>query len=104
MYLDPAAGLYVFEVILGFRSNGKTHYSPPCLIQADDPEEAEDKIIECLCNMDLDQDFWIDRMSNPHSIQDYQQGLKEGIAEPLPLLDELNEEEWRDFLRFPYWP
>lgn len=102
MYLDPAAGLYVFEVVLGFRRNGKMHYSLPCLIQADDPEEAEDKLIECLCHMDLDQDFWIDRMSSPHSIQDYQEELRDEIAESLPLLDDLNEEEWRNLLRFPY--
>jgi hypothetical protein len=102
MYLDAAAGLYVFEVILGFRTNGKTHYSPLCLVQADDPDEAEDKIMEYLCSMDLDQDFWIDQISDPHTIQDYQQELKEDLRESLPLLDELNEEEWKDFLEFLY--
>lgn len=102
MYLDPAAGLHVFQVILGFRTNGKTLCSRTCLVQADDPEEAEDKIVEYLCGMDLDQDFWIDQMSNPHSIQDYQQELKEDMREALPLLDELNEEEWRDFLGLLY--
>ena len=102
MYLDPAAGLYVFEVILAFRANRKTHYSPPCLVQADDPEEAEDKIMEYLCNMDLDQDFWIEQMSEPFNIQDYQQELKEDLRESLPLLDELNSEEWEDFLGFLY--
>jgi hypothetical protein len=102
MYLDPAADLYVFEVILGFRANGKTHTSPPCVVQADDPEEAEDEIMEYLCNMDLDQDFLSDQMSDPFSIQDYPQKLKEDLRESLPLLDELNDEEWRDFLGFLY--
>jgi hypothetical protein len=102
MYLDPAVGLYVFKVILGFRTNGKTRYSPPCLVQADDPEEAEDKMVEYLCSLDLDQDFWMDQMSKPHTIQDYQRELKEELKESLPLLDDLNEEEWRDFLGFLY--
>lgn len=100
MYLNPAAGLYVFEVVLGFRADGRTQYSPPCLIQADDPEEAEEKVMEFLCELDLEQDFWIDQMSEPVSIQDYQVQVRQNERETLPVLDELNEVELKEYLGF----
>lgn len=99
MHLDPSAGLCVFEVVLGFRDNRKTCFSPLCLVQADDSDEAEDKVMDYLCIMDLDQDVWIDQMSDPFGISEYQERSGE-YDDPPPFLEEMGEAELREFLGF----
>jgi cobalamin biosynthesis Mg chelatase CobN len=100
MLLDPQEGLYVFEVTLGFNAEGAKHYTTPYLIQADDLEEAEEKILELLDDLDLDQDLWIEEMSEPFEIEDYTQHIEEGDSEPFPMLSELTEEEFKDMLGY----
>lgn len=100
MLFDPENGLYVFEVSIGFKANGEKQSSASCLIQADDLEEAEEKVMEYLDNLDLDQRFWIEEISDPYSIEEYQQQLEEDESEPFPLLDEMTEDEFVEFLGF----
>jgi hypothetical protein len=99
MLFDPEEGLYVFEVILGYRVNGKAESTSSCLIQADDPEEAEEKVLAYLDNLEMEQDFWIEEISEPFEIEEYEQSLEEHDQENLPLLNELTEEEFDDFLK-----
>lgn len=73
MLFDPQEGLYVFEVIIGFKLDGGKEYSSPCLVQADDVEEAEEKALEYLDDSDLDQVFWIEEISDPFDIEAYVQ-------------------------------
>jgi hypothetical protein len=99
MFFDPEDGLYIFEVIIGYRVNGKTEYTPSCLIQADDPDEAEEKVLAYLNNLEIDQDFWIEEISAPYDIEGYSQEVEENDQEIFPILDELTEEEFQDFLK-----
>lgn len=100
MLFDPENGLYVFEVALGFRANGQKQSSASCLIQADDSEEAEEKVMEYLVNQDAAGRFWIEEISNPYTLEEYQQQLDETESEPFPILDEMTEDEFVDFLGF----
>ena len=100
MFLDPQEGLYVFEVALGFRADGEKQYTTPYLVQADDLEEAEEKVLEYVDDLDLDQDVWIEEISEPFEIEEYTQRLEDGDAEPFPMLGELTEEEFRDLLGY----
>lgn len=99
MLFDPEEGLYVFEVILGYKINGKTEYTMPCLIQGDDIEEAEEKALGHLDNLDIEQDFWIEEISDPYDIEEYKQHMEENDQELFPILDELTEDEFQDFLK-----
>jgi hypothetical protein len=98
MMFDAEAGLYVFEVILGLEVAGEVLTSPLCLIQADDADEAEDKVLEYIDGLDLDVDYWVEEMSGPYRIEQYQQELDDGEKKPFPVLDELTEEELREFV------
>ena len=98
MLFDPEEGLYVFEIILGYKIDGETEYTPSSLIQADEPEEAEEKILEHLDNLEIDQDFWIEEISDPFEIEEYAQDLEENDQEILPVLNDLTQEEFEDFL------
>ena len=100
MILDPQEGLYVFEVTLGFNAEGEKQYMTPYLVQADDLEEAEEKILEYLDDLDMDQEFWIEEMSEPSDIEEYAQRIEDGDAEPFLMLNELTEEEFRDLLGY----
>lgn len=100
MFLDPQEGLYVFEVVLGFESEGEKQYLTPYLVQADDAEEAEEKVLEYLDDLDLDQEFWIEEMNEPADIEEYAQRIEEGDAEPFPMLNELTEEEFKDLFGY----
>ncbi|MDY0041884.1 MAG: hypothetical protein RBS57_16345 [Desulforhabdus sp.] len=100
MILDPQEGLYVFEVTLGFNAEGEKRYTTPYLIQADDIEEAEEKVLEYLDDLDMDQAFWIEEMSEPSDIEEYARHIEEAEAESFPILDELTEEEFRDMLGY----
>ena len=99
MLFDPEEGLYVFEVILGYKVNGKTEYTTPCLVQADDADEAEEKALEYLDNLEIEQDFWIEEISDPYDIDEYRQHLEENDQESFPILDELTEDEFQDLLK-----
>jgi len=100
MFLDPQEGLYVFEVALGFNIDGEKQYTTPYLVQADDLEEAEEKVLECIDDLDFDQVIWIEEISEPFDIEEYTQHLEDGDAEPFPMLGELTEEEFRDLLGY----
>lgn len=98
MFFDPEAGSCVFEVILGFDVDGKTRLSGPCLIQADDPDEAEEKVMEILDDLDLEGEYWIEEMSEPYDIEEYRQHVEDKEKIRYPLLDEMTEDEMRDFM------
>jgi len=100
MILDPQEGLYVFEVTLGFKAEGEKRYTTPYLVQADDLDEAEEKVFEYLDDLDMDHEFWIEEMSEPSDIEEYAHHIEEGEAEASPMLDELTEEEFRDLLGY----
>lgn len=100
MLLDPQEGLYVFEVALGFNIDGAKEYTTPYLVQADDPEEAEEKVLEYIDDLDFDQEIWIEEMSEPFDIEEYARHLEDGDAEPFPLLGELTGEEFRDMVGY----
>ena len=98
MIFDAESGLYVFEVVLGFEVDGEVFTSPLCLIQADDADEAEEKVLEYLDNLVLDMDFWVEEMSEPRGLEHYQQELDDGDKKPFPVLDKLTEEELSEFI------
>lgn len=100
MFLDPQDGLYVFEVTLGFSTDGEKQYTTPYLVQADDIEEAEEKVLGCIDELDLEQDVWIEELSEPHDAEEYSQRIEDGEAEPFSLLEEVTEEEFRDLLGY----
>ncbi|MCX7822487.1 MAG: hypothetical protein N2260_03465 [Syntrophobacterales bacterium] len=98
MLFDPEEGLYVFEVTVGYRASGITRFSSPILVQADDEEEAEEKVLEYLADMDLEGKFWVEEMSEPFKIKEYEQQLKDEDIPPYPLLSELTEEGFMELL------
>lgn len=98
MRFDPDAGLCVFEVVLGFKCDGETIYSPTVLVQADEPEELEDKVMEILGDLDLGGPYWIEEASEPYDIEEYQEQLDEHERRARPLLDELTEDELKDMV------
>lgn len=100
MYLDPQDGLYVFEVTLGFKADGEKQYTTPYLVQADDIEEAEEKVLGYIDGLDLDQDMWIEELGEPYDAEEYSRSIEDGEAEPFSLLEEVTEEEFRDLLGY----
>lgn len=98
MLFDPEEGLYVFEVVVGYRANGITRFSSPILVQADDEEEAEEKVLEYLSDLDLEGKFWVEEISEPFKIKDYEQHLKDEDITPYPMLSELTEEGFMELL------
>ncbi len=98
MVLDPQEGLYLFEVVIGFKIDREKEYSPPFLVQADDAEEAEEKVLEFLDDADLDQTFWIEELSDPFDIEEYIRHADDNDIKTYPLLLELTEEELKDLL------
>jgi len=100
MFLDPQEGLYVFEVTLGFSTEGEKQYTAPYLVQADDIEEAEEKVLGYLDGLDLEQAVWIEELSEPFDTEEYSQNIEDGEAEPFSFLEELTEEEFRELLGY----
>jgi len=100
MFLDLQDGLYIFEVILGFSADGEKQYTAPYLVQADDIEEAEEKVLGYIDGLDLEQDVWIEELSEPHDAEEYSQSIEDGEAKPFSLLEEVTEEEFRDLLGY----
>jgi len=100
MLFDPHEGLYIFEVTLGFKVDGARQYSTPYLVQADDPEEAEEKVFEYIDDLDIEHEFWIEELSAPYGIEEYTEHMEESEAKSYPLLGELSEEEFKDFFAF----
>ena len=100
MFLDPQEGLYVFEVALGFNADGEKQYTTPYLVQADDLEEAEQKVLEFVDDLDLEPDIWIEEISEAFDIEQYAQRLEDGEVESFPMLGELTEEEFKDLLGY----
>lgn len=97
---DEDAGLYVFEVVLGIRLNGSKGSSAPFLIQADDAEEAEEKVLEYFDDLDIDQKVWIEEMSEPFALEEYQQQIEEKNGKFFPVLDEMSEDELCDYIGY----
>lgn len=100
MFLDPQDGLYVFEVSLGFSADGEKQYTTPYLVQADDIEEAEEKVLGYIDGLDLEQDVWIEELSEPYEAEKYSQIIEDGEIEPFSLLEEVTEEEFRDLVGY----
>lgn len=98
MYFDSDDGLYVFEVSIGIRIGGRRACSPPILIQADDPDEAEEKVLEYLDDLGIEDRFWVEEMSAPFSLESYQNKLEEEEREPCPSLFDFDETEIQQLL------
>ncbi|NLI81116.1 MAG: hypothetical protein GX443_05430 [Deltaproteobacteria bacterium] len=96
--LDQDSGLYVFELILGFKCKGQKLYSPLCLILADDPEEAMEKAEDYLCRLDITGHAWIEEVGEPRDPEEYQAQFLDNGRELPPVLDDMSDEELRDFL------
>jgi hypothetical protein len=100
MSFDPEASLYVFEIVLIYAANGVKQYSPPCTIQADDPDEAEEKVLQYLDDLDVDHSFQIEEISEPYDTEEYQQQIEDNERRQFPVLDELTEDELKEYLGF----
>lgn len=98
MDFDSDDGLYVFEVTIGLRIGGRRTCSAPCLIQADDADEAEEKALEYLDDLGIEERFWVEEMSRPFSIETYGQQLEEEEREPYPNLFDFDETEIQQLL------
>lgn len=94
---DADAGVYVFEVVLSFHSYETIESGVAFLVQADDAEEAEEKVLEHLDSLDLQQSIRIEEFSEPYTIEEYQRQVEESGGRSFPVLDELSEEELKDF-------
>lgn len=98
MYFDSEEGFYVFEVRMGIRTGGRRTYSSPFLVQADDADEAEEKIMEYLDDMGIEGSYWVEEMSVPFHLEAYQQKLEDEEREPYPTLADMDETELQAFL------
>jgi hypothetical protein len=100
MEFNREDGLYVFEVVLGYRVNGEEEFTMPYLIQANDPDEAEDKVMDCLENRGVSEEFWIEELSDPYSVEEYQHMREEDGDQAFIKLDDLTTEDFRDILSY----
>ena len=98
MLLDPKNGLYVFEVVLGYEVPGRTEFTSPYLIQANDADEAEEKIFEYMDEHGVSEDFWIEELSDPYTIEEYQQMIQEDGDRAYILLEDLTEQDLRELV------
>jgi hypothetical protein len=99
MLLDPEKGLYVFEVVLGYQNDDDPEYTVPYLVQANDEDEAEGKVQAFLEGLEMDQDFWIEELSDPYLLTEYQHSLNENGDQAHIILEELTEEDLLGLLR-----
>ena len=100
MFLDPDKGLYVFEVVLGYKVNEEPDFTIPYLIQADQPDEAEDKVWEFLDENGVAEEFWIEELSDPYLIEEYQQVLEENGDQAYILLEVLTKDDFHELLGY----
>jgi hypothetical protein len=98
MLLDPVKGSYVFEVVLGYQIDDESEYTIPYLIQANDMDEAEERVQKFLDEYGLAQDFWIEELSDPCPLAEYQHGLDENGDQAHIMLEELTEEDFLGLL------
>ncbi|HBZ54172.1 MAG TPA: hypothetical protein DEO88_02100, partial [Syntrophobacteraceae bacterium] len=69
MILDLQSGHFLFEAVLGYQVGEETNYTIPYLVQADDANEAEERIWGCLEEHGVGDDFWIEELSDPYEIR-----------------------------------
>jgi hypothetical protein len=69
-------------------------------VQADDVEEAEEKVLGYIDGLDLEQEVWIEELSEPYDAEEYSRSIDDGEAKPFSLLEEMTEEEFRDLLGY----
>ncbi len=98
MLFNADDGLYVFEVVVGHRFNGITRFSSPILVQADDEEEAEEKVLDYLADIGIEGKYWVEEMSEPFTLKDYEGTLQDEGRVPYPLLENLSEEDFVELL------
>lgn len=98
MLLDPESGRYVFEVVLGYQVGPDVELTIPYLVQADEVSQAEEKVADYLEEHGMAEAFWIEEMSDPHEIVEYQEGLEDNGDEAHILLDDLTEDDFREIL------
>jgi hypothetical protein len=98
MLLDPENGLYVFEVVLGFEVDDESDYTPAYAVQANDAEAAEEKVQEFLEEHGVAQDFWIEELSDPYSLIEYQHNLEGNGDQAHIMLEGLTEEDFQELL------
>ena len=67
-------------------------------MQANDAEEAEAKVQEYLEEHGVAEDFWIEDLSDPYSLIEYQHTLEGNGDEAHILLAGLTEEDFQEFL------
>ncbi len=89
MTFDLEEKLYVFEVTLGFRSNGEEVISMPFLVLADDPEEAEELALVHLNSLDAGDRFWVAELSEPVDAGEFDKAVAEGERDPWRHLEEM---------------
>lgn len=98
MAFDSKSGYYIFELTLCYRHQGKIHHAPPCVIQADDQEEAEEKALIYIDDLGIEEDIWVEEVSDPYPIEDYDEDFDDAGRGPVPVLNRMTEEELQEFL------
>jgi hypothetical protein len=98
MLLDPEKGWYVFEVVLGFEVDDASDYTPAYAVQANDADEAEEKVQELLEEHGVAEDFWIEDLSDPYSLTEYQHTQEGNGDQARILLEGLTEEDFQELL------
>jgi hypothetical protein len=98
MLLDPENGLYVFEVVLGYKAGNDPQYTVPYILQAHDEEEAEEKTLKYLEAWGVSDDFWIEDLSEPVTLLEFQHMLEENGDQARILLGDLTGDDLRALL------
>lgn len=98
MTFDLEEKLYVFEVTLGFRSNGEEVISMPFLVLADDPEEAEELALVHLNTLSAGDRFWVAELSEPVDAGEFDNAVAEGEQDSWRNLEELEDLDLAELL------
>jgi Uma2 family endonuclease len=98
MLLNPESGRYVFEVVLGYQMGDEVELTIPYVIQADAAPLAEEKVLAYLDEHGVAEVFWIEEMSDPYEVLEYQEGMEDNGDEAHILLEDLTDEDFREML------
>lgn len=99
MGFDLDEGLFIFEITLGYRVGDIDHVTIPFVVKADDAEEAEEIVVDCLEQMHLSSKFWIVEISEPYDRDDYERLVEEGERERWDRLEDHSEEDFQEILQ-----
>ena len=98
MILASENGHYVFEVVLGYQVSEERHFTIPYLVQADDLDEAEERVRNCLEEHGVGDAFWIEELSDPYEIREYMESLEDNGDEAHILLSDLTDDDFQEIL------